>query len=102
MKRGDYMIHIYIEQAKDLKVDAEDTVDPIIQIECMGNQKFTTALDDINNTGVAIWNEHIFFEPKNKEVEELAEGKITIKMMDKGFFKDSIIGYYEFDLSYIY
>jgi hypothetical protein len=30
MKRGDYMIHIYIEQAKDLKVDAEDTVDPII------------------------------------------------------------------------
>ena len=30
MKRGDYMIHIYIEQAKDLKIDAEDTVDPIV------------------------------------------------------------------------
>jgi hypothetical protein len=22
--------------------------------------------------------------------------------MDKGFFKDALIGYYEFDLSYIY
>lgn len=96
------MIHIYIEQAKDLKFAAEATVDPIIQLDCMGLQKFTTALDDINSTGVAIWNEHIFFEPKNKAVEELAEGKITVKMMDKGFFKDSIIGYYEFDLSYIY
>ena len=51
---------------------------------------------------MAIWNEHIFFEPKNKDVDDLAQGKITVKMMDKGFFKDSIIGYYEFDLSYIY
>ena len=32
MKRGDYMIHIYIEQAKNLKVPAEETVDPIVQI----------------------------------------------------------------------
>lgn len=29
------MIHIYIEQAKDLKVEADSTVDPIIQINCM-------------------------------------------------------------------
>lgn len=29
-------------------------------------------------------------------------GKIEIKLLDKGFFKDTIIGYYEFDISYIY
>ena len=29
-------------------------------------------------------------------------GKIEIKLLDKGFLKDAIIGYYEFDLSYIY
>lgn len=27
---------------------------------------------------------------------------MTIKLMDKGFFKDAMIGYYEFDLSYLY
>jgi C2 domain len=102
MLRGDYMIHVLIEQAKDIKIDAEDTVDPIVEVKCLGKRKFTKALKDINNTSVAIWNEHIFFEPKNKETEELERGKIEIKLMDKGYFKDGLIGFYEFDLSYLY
>jgi hypothetical protein len=36
MKRGDYMIHIYVEQAKNIKVDAEETRDPLVQINCLG------------------------------------------------------------------
>ena len=71
MKRGDYMIHVYIEQAKNLDVPEGEVVDPIVEVNCLNERKFTTALDDINNTGVAIWNEHIFFEPKNVEVERL-------------------------------
>lgn len=51
---------------------------------------------------MATWQEHIFFEPKNKEAAEMEGGKLEIKLMDKGFLKDAIIGYYEFDLSYIY
>jgi hypothetical protein len=27
---------------------------------------------------------------------------VQIKLMDKGFFKDALIGYYEFDLSFLY
>ena len=64
--------------------------------------KFSTALDDLNNTSEAVWNEHIFFEPKNVEEERLSKGKIEIKLMDKGFFKDALVGYYEFDLATIY
>jgi len=26
--------------------------------------------------GIATWNEHVFFEPKNMEVEKLEDGKI--------------------------
>jgi len=36
MKRGDYMIHIYVEQAKNIMVDAEETRDPLVQINCLG------------------------------------------------------------------
>ncbi len=43
MKRGDYMIHVFVEQAKNLKIDEEDTVDPIVQINCLGMRKFTSA-----------------------------------------------------------
>ena len=102
MRRGDYMIHVLVEQAKNLKVDEGNVVDPIVEISCLGEKKFTTAQDDIDSQGIAVWNEHIFFEPKNVEKERLEKGKIEIKLMDKGFFKDAMIGYYEFDLSYIY
>ena len=102
MKRGDYMIHVMIEQAKNLKVPDGEVIDPIVEVSCLGERKFTKALDDINNTGIAVWNEHIFFEPKNVEAARLEKGTIELKLMDKGFFKDALIGYYQFDLSYIY
>lgn len=102
MKRGDYMIHVYVETAKNLDVEEGSVVDPIVEIVCLGERKFTKALDDISNTAEAVFNEHVFFEPKNVEVERLQKGKIEIKLMDKGFFKDALIGYYEFDLNTIY
>jgi len=44
----------------------------------------------------------VFFEKKNVEEEQLAMAKVEIKLLDKGFFKDALIGFYEFDLTYIY
>jgi len=102
MKRGDYMIHVLVEQAKSLLVEPGETVDPIVEINCLGTKKYTSAQKGIDNTGVAMWNEHVFFEPKNKEAADMESGKLEIKLLDKGFLKDVIIGYYEFDLSYIY
>lgn len=103
MKRGDYMIHIYIEEAKNLKTGGEgESVDPMVELNVLGQSKYTKAEDNISSTGIAVWNEHIFFEPKNVEKDDLENGKIEIRLLDKGFFKDALIGYYEFDLSYIY
>lgn len=103
MKRGDYMIHIYIEEAKNLKTGGEgESVDPMVELTVLGQSKYTKAEDNISSTGIAVWNEHIFFEPKNVEKDDLENGKIEIRLLDKGFFKDALIGYYEFDLSYIY
>ena len=56
MKRGDYMVHIYVEQAKNFLVEAEQTLDPLVQINCLGERKYTSAQEKINNTGVAVWN----------------------------------------------
>jgi hypothetical protein len=28
MKKGDYMIHVYLEETRALKIEGEDTVDP--------------------------------------------------------------------------
>lgn len=42
-----------------------ETVDPIVEVSCMNEKKFTSAKDDIGAAGTVIWNEHIFFEPRN-------------------------------------
>jgi hypothetical protein len=55
MKRGDYMIHVLVEQAKNMKVPEGETVDPIVEINCLGERKFTQAQDDIDSVGIANW-----------------------------------------------
>lgn len=37
MKRGDYMIHVYIEQAKNIEMEENSTVDPIVAVTVLGN-----------------------------------------------------------------
>ena len=48
MKAGDYMIHVFIETARQLKVPDGATVDPLVEVSVMGEKKFTTAKDDIS------------------------------------------------------
>ena len=86
----------------------------MIEVEVLGQKKYTTAKDDIGGgTAMCSWNEHIFFEPRNvvrlyrlknifQEKEEIEEAKISVRVLDKGYFKDSVIGLYDFDVSYIY
>jgi hypothetical protein len=50
--------------ARQLKVAEGTVVDPIFEISVLNEKKFTTAKDDVGPTGVCIWNEHLFFEPK--------------------------------------
>ena len=77
-------------------------MDPLIEVSCMNMKKFSSNKDGIDNMQVINWNEHIFMEFNNKEPNELEKAKVSLKMLDKGIFKDEIIGYYEFDLNYIY
>ena len=65
MKRGDYMIHVFVESARQLKCSDGNTTDPLIEVTVMKDKKYSTAKDDIGSTGLCTWNEHLFFEPKN-------------------------------------
>lgn len=48
-----------------MKCPEGNTVDPLVEVSVMNERKYTTAKDDIGSTGICIWNEHLFFEPKN-------------------------------------
>ena len=59
------MIHVFIEKARNIKCGDGGTVDPMVEVSVMNEKKYTSAKDDVGPTGVANWNEHLFFEPKN-------------------------------------
>ena len=52
--------------------------------------------------GEVNWSEHLFMEPHQVEKKEAEDGKIQIRLLDKGFLKNGLIGSFDFDLSYIY
>ena len=46
-----------------------------------------------------VYSEHLFLEAQNVEKNDAKEAKIVIKLSDKGLFKNTLIGLFEFDLS---
>lgn len=44
----------------------------------------------------------MFLESNNVEKDDAKKAKITLKLMDKGLFKETMIGMFDFDMSYIY
>lgn len=54
-----------------MKIGAEDRADPLVEVSLLGQKKHTSAQKSLGNMDIAYWDEHIFFEPKNKETDEL-------------------------------
>jgi hypothetical protein len=67
MKSGDYMIHVYVQQAHSFKLDGSKTVNPLVEITCCDETKYTSSREDIpiDSKNPVMWREHIFFEPKS-------------------------------------
>jgi hypothetical protein len=104
LKKGDYQVHFYLEEARSLMPKEEgETVDPIVSITVFGKKKFTKKIDDVGGTAAVHWGEHFFFDARNLEVEDVENARILIEVKDHRFMiSDSLIGNYEMDLTYVY
>ena len=67
MKRGDYVIHIFIENTKEIKTPPNSTLDPMFEIQCLGLKKYSSSKSKIGGLTEITWNEHVFIEPRNVE-----------------------------------
>ena len=74
----------------------------MLEVTCLGKKEFSSAKDDIGGVGEIIWQEHIFLEPMGIEKKQAEEGKIKLRLLDKGIFKNALIGEFEFDVTQIY
>jgi hypothetical protein len=59
------LLKVFIEQAKNIKVEDGATVSPLFEVAVLNEKKYTSAKDKLTGTSVPSWNEHLFFEPKN-------------------------------------
>jgi len=44
----------------------------------------------------------MFFEPRNQRKEDIEVATISIRLLNKGLFRDDLIGSYDFDITFVY
>ena len=78
MRKGDYMIHVFIESGKSFVLADQDSTkqafDAIIQLECAGEKSFSKALKDVvpKSESMRYWGQHFFFEPKGMSSDDIS------------------------------
>ena len=50
LKDGEYLLHVFIEEAKNIDLEGEDTTDPLIRVSFLGKTKETPAKSSISRT----------------------------------------------------
>ena len=102
MKKGDYTVHVLIEDIKNLpQIKGDQLPYPVVKITCFGKTKRTekTKIPCSSYT----FNEHFYFDKTNLTQEMLDSEKILIEAYDsKHSKKEDYYGVYEFDFEYIY
>lgn len=70
------MIHVMVEIVRQIKCPEGETIDPLVELTCLNEKKFTSSKEGTTASSVCTWNEHVFFEPKNLSVEDVEGAKI--------------------------
>jgi hypothetical protein len=76
----------------------------MIEVTTCGITNYSSAKENVANGSESTisWREHLFFEPRNMHSSKIELDTISIKVKNKGFFKDQLIGIYEFDITKVY
>lgn len=102
-KKGDYTVHVFVEESKGLLPPSGDkNFNPVISVKCFGKPKCTRKLKDVTSGATSIWCEHLYFSKLGCTIDDLESEKILIEVKDSKTLKDSLIGSYELDFTYLY
>ena len=102
MQKGDYNVHILIEEVKNLIEIEEKTLPvPRVKMTVFGKDQRTSKMKKPCDSFV--FNEHFYFDKTNLTVEMLDSEKILIEVYDNKHTKrKDYFGIYEIDFGYVY
>lgn len=103
LKKGDYTVHVFLEEIRGISVKGEDNIDVIVRIDTLGTHRYSRVYPELGPGAVVYLGEHFFFNKANMTIDELQTSNILIQIKNHSvLFNDSIVGIYELDLVYIY
>ena len=103
LKKGDYSIHVLIEEVKNLlEIEENKLPTPVVKITCFEESKRSEKPDSPCDS--YSYEEHFYFEKTNLTVEQLDSSKIIIEVYDykNSSKRSNYFGIYEYDIAYIY
>ena len=102
MKKGDYTVHVLIEEVKNcIAIEEDKQPFPIVKVTCFGQSKRTKKMDIGCNDYT--FGEHFYFDKTDLTAEMLDSEKIVIEAYDANNTKKAdYFGIHEFDFEYIY
>ena len=102
MKKGDYSVHVLIEELKNLSSIKENHLPkPIVKVTCFNQTKRTSKPPQ--DCDAYTFNEHIYFDETDLSTDTLDSSKILIEVYDyHNFERKYYFGIQEFDFEYIY
>ena len=102
MKKGDYNVHILIEEVKNL-VPVKENTPPVPRVKMTVFDKVQRTSKMKNPCYDFAFNEHFYFDKTNLTVEMLDSEKIIFEIYDnKHTDKKDYFGIYEMDFAYVY
>lgn len=102
MPAGEYTIHVLIQSLRNLILFEEDLCNPMVYVYMLDGVAQTTDKSNIARNTMVKYDEHLFLEIKNKTKDELQQAIIKIEVMNKGFFRNDMIGEFTIPASTIY
>ena len=102
MKKGDYSVHVLIEEIKNLSTIKENQLPkPIVKVTCFNQTKRTSKPPQ--DCDAYVFNEHIYFDETDLSADTLDSSKVLIEVYDyHNFERKYYFGIQEFDFEYIY
>ena len=102
MKKGDYNVHILIEEVKNLiEIEEASMPKPCVKMTVFGKTQRTSKVKKPCDS--YIFNEHFYYDKTNLTAEMLDSEKVVIEVYDsKHSKKKDYFGIYELDFSYVY
>ena len=102
MKKGDYNVHILIEEVKNL-ISIEENKLPVPRVKMTVFEKVQRTSKMKKPCDNCVFNEHFYYDKTNLTAEMLDSEKILIEVYDNNHTdRKDYFGIYELDFGYVY